>query len=243
MQKKGLMLAFISVFSVMIINLVSAQFYGGYSLSDILNSIDSSTLILGVIFVVSFGLINQALMRSVFRDNRGTGTIIALAVSLLIIYGINLTGLDFEGFFYTLGFSEGILYTILPLILIGGFIYLGIKLKSFGAVLAIFGGLLIVLSFTDFIYSKGTTMFIGILFLVVGFWLWHKKKDSVGSYRNHDAPSGPSSRQIYKQELAERKYAEKARQAQIRARAKNIQKIRRVREKRDRGRKLRRGET
>lgn len=59
---------------------------------------------------------------------------------------------------------------------------------------------------------------------------------------NYDTPSGPSSRQIYKQELAERRYNEKVKQAQIRARAKNIQEIRKVREKRDRARRLRRGE-
>ena len=52
MQKRGLMFAFTSIFLVAMINFVSAQFYGGFSLSDILSSIDSSTMILGIVFIV-----------------------------------------------------------------------------------------------------------------------------------------------------------------------------------------------
>ena len=180
-MKRGLMLIFAPIFLVTMINLVSAQFYGGFSLSDILNSIDQSTLILGVIFIVVFAFLNKSLS-GYFKDNRAVSGIVSFAISLLIIYGINLTGLDFEGFFYTLGFSEGFLATIVSLALIGGGIYLGFRLKSFGAVLTLFGGFLIILSFTDFIYSKGFTMFVGLIFLVIGIWLWHKKKTHFGRF-------------------------------------------------------------
>ena len=245
MQKRGLMFAFTSVFLVAMINLVSAQFYGGFSLSDILSSIDQSTMILGVIFVVSLAFINQALIRTIFRDNVAIARIIAFANSLLIIYGINLTGLDFEGFFYNLGFSEGFLSTVVLLALIGGGIYLGIK-YGVGEMLMVLGGFFIILSFTDFIYETATTFILGLIFLGIGGWLLQRKKKRGigGSYspEYYDTPSRLSLRQLYKQELAERRYAEKGRQAQIRARAKNIQEIRSGREKRDRARRLRRGE-
>ena len=240
------MFAFTSVFLVAMINLVSAQFYGGFSISDILSSIDQSTMILGVIFVVSLAFINQALIRTIFRDNAAIAGIIAFAISLLIIYGINLTGLDFEGFFYNLGFSEGFLSTVVLLALIGGGIYLGIK-YGVGEMLMVLGGFFIILSFTDFIYETATTFILGLFFLGIGGWLLQRKKKLRlvgGSYspEYYDTPSRLSSRQLYKQELAERRYAEKGRQAQIRARAKNIQEIRSGREKRDRARRLRRGE-
>ena len=179
MKKRGLMFAFTSVFLVAMINLVSAQFYGGFSLSDILSSIDQSTMILGVIFVVSLAFINQALIRTIFRDNAAIAGIIAFAISLLIIYGINLTGLDFEGFFYNLGFSEGFLSTVVLLALIGGGIYLGIK-YGLGEMLMVLGGFFIILSFTDFIYETATTFIIGLIFLGIGGWLLSKKKRGIG---------------------------------------------------------------
>ena len=175
MQKRGLMFAFTSVFLVAMINLVSAQFYGGFSISDILSSIDQSTMILGVIFVVSLAFINQALIRTIFRDNAAIAGIIAFAISLLIIYGINLTGLDFEGFFYNLGFSEGFLSTVVLLALIGGGIYLGIK-YGLGEMLMVLGGFFIILSFTDFIYETATTFILGLFFLGIGGWLLQRKK-------------------------------------------------------------------
>ena len=242
MQKRGLIFVFTSIFLVGMINFASAQFYGGFSLGDILSSIDSSTMILGIMFIVVFAFLNYSLSRF-FRDNKAIAGVISFAISLGVIWGINRTGLDFEGFFYTLGFSEGFLATIVSLALIGGGIYLAFK-YGFGVLLTVIGGFFIILSFTDFIYETGTTFVIGALFLGIGIWLQSKKKRGlVGSdYRNYDTPSGPSSGQIYKQELAERRYAEKARQAQIRASARNIQEIRKVREKRDRARRLRRGE-
>ena len=188
MQKRGLMFAFTSVFLVAMINLVSAQFYGGFSISDILSSIDSSTVLLGLVFIVSFAFVNQALIRTIFRDNAAIAGVIAFAISFGIVWGVNRTGLDFEGFFYTLGFSEGFLSTIVLLALIGGGIYLGIK-YSFGALLTSIGGLFIIMSFTDFIYETGTTIFIGLIFAGIGIWLLMRKKklkfDPWGRPMNH----------------------------------------------------------
>ena len=232
MQKRGLIFAFTPIFLMTMINFVSAQFYGGFSLSDILNSIDSSTMILGIIFIVAFALLNFSLSKF-FHDNKAIAGIIAFAISLGITWVVNRTGLNFEGFFYTLGFSEGFLVTIVSLALIGGGIYFGVR-YGFGVVLTLLGGFFIILSFTNFIYETGTTFIIGLIFLGIGIWLLSKKKRGIGgSYQDYDVSSGPSSRQVYKQELAERRYNEKVRQSQIGARAKNIQEIRMVREKRN----------
>ena len=200
MQKRGLMFAFTSIFLVAMINFVSAQFYGRFSISDILSSIDSSTVLLGVVFIVAFAFINQALIRTVFRDNAAIAGVIAFAVSFGIVWAVNRTGLDFEGFFYTLGFSEGFLATIVLLALIGGGIYLGFK-YGLGIMLTIVGGFFMILSFTDFIYETGTTFVIGLIFGGIGIWLLSKKKDPLGSYgsrfskRPRDYSSDPSSGQ------------------------------------------------
>ena len=177
MQKRGLMLTFVSIFLVLMVNFVSAQFYGGFSLSNILYSIDSSTMILGIVFIVAFALLNYSLSK-VFYDNKAIAGIIAFAISLGITWGMNRTGLNFEGFFYTLGFSEGFLATIVSLALIGGGIYLGVK-YGFGVVLTVLGGFFIILSFTSFIYETGTTFIIGLIFMIVGgivLYKWPREK-------------------------------------------------------------------
>ena len=185
------MFAFTSIFLVAMTNFVSAQFYGGFSLRDIFSSIDSSTVILGVVFIVAFAFVNQALIRTVFKDNAAIAGVIAFSISFGIAWAVNRTGLDFEGFFYTLGFSEGLLSTIVLLALIGGGIYLGIK-YGFGALLTSIGGLFIIMSFTDFIYKTGTTFVIGLIFAGIGGFIlykWPKKKkpklDPWGRPMNH----------------------------------------------------------
>jgi len=204
MQKRGLMFAFTSIFLVAMINFVSAQFYGGFSLSDILSSIDSSTMILGVMFIVVFAFLKYSLSR-VFRDNAAIAGVIAFAISLGVIWGVNRTGLDFEGFFYTLGVSEGFLFIILPLILIGGAAYLGIK-YSFGALLTVIGGFFMILSFTDFIYETATTFIIGLIFLGIGFWLLMRRRgiylgDHISSARDYVDPRQRLSRVQYGRDL------------------------------------------
>ena len=198
MQRRGLSLSFISVIlGVFLINFVSAQFYGEFGLSNILNSIDPSTMILGLVFIISFALLNYSLSK-VFRDNKAIGGVLAFAVSIGIIYWINRTGLDFEGFFYGMGFSSGILYTIIPLLLIIG---AGILVHrfGFGAMLATVGGFLFVIGFTSLVYVKGFVVVMGFIFIVVGVIIWKKfpKKPTPGpsriprSGRHGHGPWGP----------------------------------------------------
>lgn len=200
MQKRGLLITFISVIlGIILTSFVSAQFYGGFSLSDILYSVDPSTMILGLVFVVSFAFLNYALSRA-FRDNKAIAGVIAFAISLGLIYWVNLYGLDFEGFFYSVGFSSGILYTITPLLLIGGAIFLVIKL-GFGAMLAIVGGFLLLVSFTDLVYEKGFTFIIGIILLGVGGWLWMRRRRPGAFRRGLDYVDTRQQRRLGKEQV------------------------------------------
>ena len=170
-MKRGKILLFFLV-GLFLINFASATYYGSLSLSDLLNEIDASTIFLGAIFIISFAFINSSLVR-VFRDNKTASTVISLTISLGVIYAINLTGLDFQGFFYSIGFSEGILTTVASLVLIGGGIYLAFKF-SFATMLIVLGGFFLILSSTDFIYETEFTIIIGILLIALGLFIRKK---------------------------------------------------------------------
>jgi len=161
---------------------VSAQFYGSFSIGDLLNSVDDSTFILGIIFIVSFALLNLALSR-VFRDNKAVPAIIALAVSLFIIWGVNRSGLDYSLFFYDVLFfiPPGILETFLPLILTGLAIFLIFK-YGFGVMLLVSGVLLLGTGFLGLVYEVGTVFVTGLILLVVGaYFAWRRaKKKAIG---------------------------------------------------------------
>ena len=187
MEKRGLTLTFVSVFlSLMLVNIVSAQFYDRFSLSNILNSIDPSTMVLGTIFIISFALLNFSLSRF-FRGNAGIAGIVAFSISLLIVWGINRTGFDYSSLFYNIFFfiPEDLLYTLVPFILLGLIIYGFVKL-GLGETLAILGGfLLAIVIFTDLVYEKGLIIGIGTILFVIGIWLWNKKKSGVSGYSDY----------------------------------------------------------
>tara|TARA_Y100000031_G_scaffold150444_1_gene189841 strand:+ start:1763 stop:2407 length:645 start_codon:yes stop_codon:yes gene_type:complete len=179
MEKRSLVLSFFSVFlGIMLINIVSAQFYGGFSLSNMLNSVDPSTMVLGTIFIISFAFLNFSLSRF-FKGSEGIAGVVAFSISLLITWGINRTGFDYSSLFYDIFFfiPEDLLYTLMPFVLLGLIIFGIVKLKSFGKVFAILGGfLLAIVIFTDLVYEKGIVGTIGAIFLVVGLWLMFRKK-------------------------------------------------------------------
>ncbi|MFH1787403.1 MAG: hypothetical protein ABH811_01280 [archaeon] len=162
------------IFSIILLSLSFASaYYGSYnnfSLSDLLDQIDSPTMILGAIFIIAFILINYALSR-VFKDKNGEpdtkiAGVLALVLSLFLTWGINKSGYDFENIFYSIGFSEDFLYLFLILALIGFFIFLVVKLKSLGKTLLLAGFTLIAISF--FVYSGLLALILGILSIIVG---------------------------------------------------------------------------
>ncbi len=181
MKNKGLFLML--TISFFLISFASAYYgsYSSFSIGNLLDNIDPSTMILGALFIIFFFILNLTFGKF-FKDSEGNpskGTWIpALATTSLIIYGLNKTNFDFEELFYNIGFSEDILTTILPLILLAGIIFLIWKF-TFGIVSMTCGGLLILISFTNLIYEKGITLVLGIILLGIGIYInhkWPKKK-------------------------------------------------------------------
>ncbi len=164
-MKKETLFIFLLVISL---SFVSAQ----GSFSDLLDQLDQSMVVLSAIFIISFAVIFFSLSKSIFKNNTTISGVISAVISFLIIYGINKTGFDFEGFFYDIGLSGDILMAIIPFIIIGGVIFLIIKLKS-GSLL-VFGALLIGLSF--FAYEGLVLAIIGGALLIVGLFLLASKK-------------------------------------------------------------------
>ncbi|VVB83267.1 Uncharacterised protein [uncultured archaeon] len=154
------------------INFASAQ----GTISDLLNSIDEATIVLYSVFIISFTLLFFSLNR-VFKDNKTTSGIISVAISLLIVYGINKSGFDVRGLFYNIGVPQETFATIIPIILIGGLIFLIIKLKKDS--LAVLSGLLITTSF--FVFEQtlllATGVIVGVIWALMKFGKKKEKKE------------------------------------------------------------------
>ena len=175
MQKKNLLLS--SILGIFLIKFASAYYYGynNFSLTNLLNNIDSSTMILGTVFFLCFIFINFSLSKF-FKGNSLNSGITSFIISLLITYGINKSNYNLENFFYYFGFSEVFLNTILPIVAIVAIIYLFIKLKS-NAFFVIGGVLIFMGGFTEVFYESGTVIFIGGLLIIGGliYKSWEKK--------------------------------------------------------------------
>jgi hypothetical protein len=171
-MKKGVL----TLASLFLMNFVSAyNGYGSFSLQNFFDSIDSSTMILGLLFLIFFSFLNFSLAKF-FKDNKALSGVVSFAASLLIIYGLSKTGFDFQSILFEIGISESFLYTFLPIIILIATIVLFWKFGShtFG----VLGALLIIISFTDVIYEKGVSLMLGFVLLVI--WgaarMWAGKK-------------------------------------------------------------------
>jgi len=165
-MKKSLLIIFALVMAV---GFVSAQDL----LSDLLNTLDESMVILSAIFIISFSILYFSLSKLLFKKNITTSAVISVILAFLITYGVNKSGFDFNGFFFDIGVSENVLMTIIPLVILGGVVFTIIKLGSKS--LFVFGGLLVALSF--FVYAKALLIIVGIILFIIGFALWKSKKD------------------------------------------------------------------
>jgi hypothetical protein len=164
-----LMKKWLSVFILLAsISFVSAQ----NNLGDLLNQIDQTTLILYVVFIVSFAILFFALSKF-FKDNRSIAGLISAGIALLITYAVNKTGLDIQGFVLNIGISQETLAVVIPIILIAGIIFLIISLKKNS--LFVIGGILILASF--FVYEQTLLIAVGAILIIIRLFLGFKKKD------------------------------------------------------------------
>ena len=188
---------------------VSAQFFGGYggfSITNFFDSIDSATMTLGLLFFIFFALIFYASAK-IFKNpygepNKGIAGTIAFAVSLLIIYGIHRAGFNLGDLLYIPSGFIPIIILALAILVIWG---LGRKKefgrKSFslkrglGGFFMLLGLLLILLAtLTDIFYEKLTALIIGVFLLLVGILLLKKRKRKLTGYDDYGpSPRGPGT--------------------------------------------------
>lgn len=172
-MKKELGCFLVLMFSI---GLVSAQ-----GLSDILNQIDQSTVVLFGIFLVAFSLLFFALNRAL-KGNTAIAGVISAVISFLIVYAINRTGFDLNSYFYGWGISSDVISTIIPLIMLGVAVLLIIKLRKNS--LLILGVGLIALSF--FVYAQTLLIVVGAVLIIVRFLIpkgkWEMPQKRGGSY-------------------------------------------------------------
>jgi hypothetical protein len=137
---------------------------------NLLNGLDANTIVLGLLFVIFFVFIQFVLQKSL--KDKSTSSIIALCVSLLSVYGLSRTNLDISGMFYNIGINDNIIYSVIPIIILVGLIYLLWKVKL-RFIMTALGIILIVGSF--FVYEKTTVLIAGIVSLVIGLFLMYKE--------------------------------------------------------------------
>jgi len=175
MKKRVFALSFFLL--ITIIGFVSSQGLGG-----ILESIDEETVWLFAIFIIAFALLFFSLNK-VFRGNTSIAGIISVVIAFLIVYAVNKTGLDVQGFFYGIGISQEVLGVILPIVIVAGIVLLIIKMAKNS--LLVIGGLLILLSF--FVYARTLLIVVGVILIVVRFFIkrgvWEPKKKEGIAYR------------------------------------------------------------
>jgi hypothetical protein len=151
--------------------LCAINFVSSLGVNDLLSQIDESTVIFLAVFLIAFALIFFALNK-VFKGNTSISGIISVALSFLIVYGINKSQFDVEGFFFDLGVPSSLFATIIPIIVVAGIIFLVIKFKKDS--LYIIGGLFLVASL--FVYAKTLMLTIGIILIGIRLFLWASDK-------------------------------------------------------------------
>lgn len=176
-MKKGLIIL-LALFSLSFVSAYYGGYYGGgFSLSDLLNEIDSETMLLGVTFIISFALVNLSLQR-VFKDNKPVAGVVAFCIALLIAWGINKSGFDLEDIFYSIGLSSDFLSSVLPLLVIGGFIFAMVKWQGNGFI----GIGVFMLAGVFFVEERGILILLAAASIALGFainkWLPKKKKNN-----------------------------------------------------------------
>ena len=194
---KGGVLALVFI-TILLTGFVSAQFGYGLSLSDFLYSINSSTLILFLLFLIFFVILNNVIFINFFRGNRMVSTVISLSISLMSVWGLNRMNWDLGSFFFTLGLSEDTLYNIVLVVLVIAVIY-AISKKKLRLLFLGLGLLLIILAFfTDIFFEWTTALLIGIILVVIWAFLawraWKKEKEPHYGGKGYEVGSPPGLR-------------------------------------------------
>lgn len=230
-MKRG---SLIPILGILLIGLVSAfnLNYGTY--------FNDTSIALGALFVLFFAVINFVLGRTAFGNNTATRTIMSLCISLLAVYGLSTTNFSVQGGYFGKWYIGDYLPTLLTVIFIAGMAFLLYKFKL-SRVLIGAGLLLIGLSQTNLIYEKDSVLVVGIILLIIGiFFLWRYKRTPREPRELRARRSRRERRLRPIKEKDWRRRNERLRRQQIITRARNINRIRKRRIKRDLTRENRR---
>ncbi len=159
---------FLSVFTF----IISIGFVSSEGLSDLLNGIDESTILLFAVFIVSFTLLFFSLNRVFKKENTTTSGIISVVISFLIVYALSKSEFNLSDSLSSIGISSEALGIIIPLIIVAGIVVLVMRFKRDS--LYFLGVVLIVLSF--FVYAKTLLITVGIILIAVRIALGLRKK-------------------------------------------------------------------
>ena len=134
---------------------------------DIFYNLEAELIIFGLIFVLFFAIIRLALSKTI--KDKGPLGVISLSIALLSVYGLSKTNLDFPGFFYKIGINNNLLYSVIPIIILVGLVYMILAVTA-RVIFSFFGVLFIVGSF--FLHNLVWWFrIIGIIFLIIGIVL------------------------------------------------------------------------
>jgi hypothetical protein len=155
-------------------------------MGDLLHSIDPSTMILGLVFIILYVLINFSLSK-IFKKERASSAIISLCVSLLAVYGLNMIDFNLSGVLFNLGISEDLLYLIVPWIILGVAIWASfVKDKTTGKInfrlyrlFMILGAILLLIGLIPGVYEQTIFIIAGIILILLGIILWSIKKVNI----------------------------------------------------------------
>ena len=159
--------------AIPILFLLSISFVSAVSFSDVLDSMDESTVILSALFIIIFTVVNFVLASSFFKGQKGPAGITAMAIAFLSVYGLNRLDFDLEVIFFDIGISTEALYTLGPIIILAGFIYAISKFKQNALFAA--GLTFLVISLTDLVYEQGIMATVGFICLIAGI-IWQRKQ-------------------------------------------------------------------
>jgi hypothetical protein len=151
---------------------------------DVFSGVDVQTMLFGIVFVIIFALLMILLGRvKIFQKNQGTKTVVGICVSLLSIYGISKSSWDLEGFFYSLGFGQDMIYNFVLLAIIAFFIITMMvrdeitgrtKFRLYRPMILL-GIIFIALRFSPWSNSE-RTLLVGIPLFLIGAFFWNLRR-------------------------------------------------------------------
>lgn len=190
MEKRGILAAMIPMF----IGFASAQFfgyggYGGFSITNFINTLDPATVVYGLLFFVFFTLLFLVFTRlKLFKGQRrspwepqqtntAAAGVISFAISALMVYYLYRSGYNLQYFFDSLGFSGslGSVLLVVIMVFVAAVIIIKFKIPGFLMVSGLF--LILVSIFTNLIYEKGLALIIGFGLIVIGIFVGKKTKE------------------------------------------------------------------